>query len=165
MAGRRFTEIELSVWLNETNKWSSPSSPISTQSYRSYLTCIVREAQGTLGRECQFPRLRKSSETSLCVVPLEFRMQVFFHYDLLNPHAVRACKSSTPAKMSASKRPRLENSTEEMFGYIHNVSPMKLSRNNNSYFNAILQEKEKYNDVVCFVPEYQQILTEMEKSK
>jgi hypothetical protein len=67
--------------------------------------------------------------------------------------------------MSAPKKQRVEDSGKEILGYIHNVSPIKLSRKNNKYFNAVLQEKEKYSDVVCFVPEYQHIMTEMEKSK
>lgn len=67
--------------------------------------------------------------------------------------------------MSAAKKARVEEEPSEIMGYIHNVSPIKLSRNNNKYFNAVFQDHEKYSDLVCFVPEYNQILTEMQKAK
>ncbi|XP_052711445.1 uncharacterized protein LOC128185817 [Crassostrea angulata] len=66
--------------------------------------------------------------------------------------------------MSAAKKARVEEEPSEIMGYIHNVSPIKLSRNN-KYFNAVFQDHEKYSDLVCFVPEYNQILTEMQKAK
>lgn len=55
--------------------------------------------------------------------------------------------------MSAAKKARVEEEPSEIMGYIHNVSPIKLSRNNNKYFNAVFQDHEKYSDLVCFVPE------------
>lgn len=67
--------------------------------------------------------------------------------------------------MSAAKKARVEEKPSEIMGYIHNVSPIKLSRNNNKYFNAVFQDHEKYSELVCFVPEYNQILTEMQKAK
>ncbi|XP_062574481.1 uncharacterized protein LOC134236327 [Saccostrea cucullata] len=68
--------------------------------------------------------------------------------------------------MSAPKKPKLdEEPSGEIVGYIHSVTPIKLSRNNNKYFNAIFQDHEKYSDMVCFVPEYNVMMTEMQKSK
>ena len=39
-------------------------------------------------------------------------------------------------------------------GYLHSVSPMKMSKNSRRYFEATLQTgREAYNRVVCFSPE------------
>ncbi|XP_061169175.1 uncharacterized protein LOC133178499 [Saccostrea echinata] len=68
--------------------------------------------------------------------------------------------------MAAAKKMRLDDEQSvEVEGYVHNVSPIKVSRNNNNYFNAVFQDEEKYTDLVCFVPEYNGILKEMEKTK
>lgn len=68
--------------------------------------------------------------------------------------------------MAAAKKMKLaDDQTVEVEGYIHNVSPMKLSRNNNNYFNAVFQDEEKYVDLVCFVPEYNSVLSDMEKTR
>ena len=66
-----------------------------------------------------------------------------------------------PAKVAICRQRREE--TAELLGYIH-VSPIKLSGNNNKYFNALFQDHEKYGDPVCSVPEYNKIVN-MQKSK
>ena len=50
---------------------------------------------------------------------------------------------------SSSKQRKIdhENSTE---GYIHAVTPVKISRNGHEYFNAKIQEKQDVTDMVCF---------------
>ena len=50
---------------------------------------------------------------------------------------------------SSSKQRKIdhENSTE---GYIHAVTPVKISRNGHKYFNAKIQEKQDVTDMVCF---------------
>lgn len=51
---------------------------------------------------------------------------------------------STPAKMGKFE-------PENLQGYLHCVSSIKLSQRNVKYFNAILQtQREEYHKVVCF---------------
>ena len=53
---------------------------------------------------------------------------------------------------SPSKIPRSDSET--VVGYLHSVSPMKMSKNSRRYFEATLQTgREAYNRVVCFSPE------------
>ncbi|MES9903983.1 MAG: hypothetical protein ABW168_15075 [Sedimenticola sp.] len=48
------------------------------------------------------------------------------------------------------KRPH-ENEDNEVDGYLHEVSPIKMSRSNNRYFNAKIQtDRERYSELVCF---------------
>lgn len=57
---------------------------------------------------------------------------------------------------SPSKRARTpsEEESETLKGYLHNVSPVKLSKSNKRYFDASLQTgREEYRRVVCFAPE------------
>lgn len=49
---------------------------------------------------------------------------------------------------SSSKQRKIDESSTE--GYIHSVTPVKLSRNGFKYFNAKLQEKQDVTDMVCF---------------
>uniref|UniRef100_A0A8W8NTQ5 Uncharacterized protein n=1 Tax=Magallana gigas TaxID=29159 RepID=A0A8W8NTQ5_MAGGI len=67
--------------------------------------------------------------------------------------------------MAAPKKIKLDEQSIEVEGYVHNVSPLKVSRNNNNYFNAIFQEEGKYTDLVCFVQDYNSVLKDIEKTK
>ncbi|CAL8236106.1 unnamed protein product [Arctogadus glacialis] len=53
---------------------------------------------------------------------------------------------------SPSEVPRSDGET--VVGYLHSVSPMKMSKNSRRYFEPTLQTgREVYNRVVCFSPE------------
>uniref|UniRef100_K1PFU7 Uncharacterized protein n=1 Tax=Magallana gigas TaxID=29159 RepID=K1PFU7_MAGGI len=66
--------------------------------------------------------------------------------------------------MAAPKKIKLVEHSIEVEGYVHNVSPMKVSGNNNNYFNTIFQE-DKYIDLVCFVQDYNSVLKDIQKTK
>jgi hypothetical protein len=53
------------------------------------------------------------------------------------------------------KSPLCEHSFtgEPIIGYLHNLSPMKGSANENNYFDVSVQMKEKTIRAVCFSPE------------
>jgi ssDNA-binding replication factor A large subunit len=53
------------------------------------------------------------------------------------------------------KSPLCEHSftREPIIGYLHNLSPMKVSANENNYFDVSVQMKEKTIRAVCFSPE------------
>ncbi|VDH97070.1 Hypothetical predicted protein [Mytilus galloprovincialis] len=45
------------------------------------------------------------------------------------------------------------SSEEQENGYLHGISPLKISRNNNKYFNGKLQTKHRTFNFVCYAPE------------
>ena len=54
---------------------------------------------------------------------------------------------------------------KEVHGYLHNVSPMKVSKNQNRYFNAILQTgPHDYQDLVCYNPEKRTQMKSLEEN-
>ncbi|KAK3107578.1 hypothetical protein FSP39_017591 [Pinctada imbricata] len=63
------------------------------------------------------------------------------------------------------KKMKMLDDTETVNGYLHEVSPMKYSRNNVKYFNAIIQEKDKYTNSVCFRPEFHQNMVQLQKQR
>ncbi|XP_062583667.1 uncharacterized protein LOC134245396 [Saccostrea cucullata] len=65
----------------------------------------------------------------------------------------------------ATPEKRFKADQEEIEGYIHDVSPLKTSKNSNKYFNAVLQEAEGFSDVVCFRADLQPQLVDFEKNK
>jgi hypothetical protein len=50
-------------------------------------------------------------------------------------------------------------------GYIHDVTPVKTSRNNNKYFNAVVQQKEKFTDMVCYRSDLHDKMTDLQKNR
>lgn len=50
-------------------------------------------------------------------------------------------------------------------GYIHSVSPIKTSKNNNRYFNAVVQESDKFTDLVSYKADLHEKMEDMEKKK
>lgn len=53
--------------------------------------------------------------------------------------------------MSASKKIKIEEEKPSISGYVQNVSPIRTSRTNSRYFNAIVQtERNEYNRMACF---------------
>lgn len=55
---------------------------------------------------------------------------------------------------------------ESVCGYPQKVSPIKVSRNQNRYFNAVLQVgPEEYQDVVCFLADKRATMKSLEDTK
>lgn len=53
--------------------------------------------------------------------------------------------------MSASKKIKIDEEKPSISGYIQNVSPIRTSRTNSRYFNAVVQtERNEFNRVACF---------------
>ncbi|KAK9979869.1 hypothetical protein ABG768_013277, partial [Culter alburnus] len=56
--------------------------------------------------------------------------------------------------------------SEEILGYFHSVSPMKTSKTNSRYFNAVVQTaRQEYHDAVIFTPEKYNSIVAAERSK
>ena len=70
---------------------------------------------------------------------------------------LRSKMASTP------KKTRLE--TNSVTGFLQSISPLKTSKNNRKYFNAILQTKTGYEPVVSFKPEAHRTFEEMAFAK
>ena len=52
---------------------------------------------------------------------------------------------------SPEKKPRMESDSQNSAtGFIHSVSPMKVSQKGNNFFNAKLQEFDKVTDIVGY---------------
>ncbi|XP_070564414.1 uncharacterized protein [Ptychodera flava] len=59
--------------------------------------------------------------------------------------------------------PRSSNNVE---GFIVNVSPLKTSAKNAKYFNGVIQtQREQYQNIVCFSPDKHEVFTSLLKSK
>ena len=55
---------------------------------------------------------------------------------------------------------------KEVSGYIHKVSPVKTSKRQNRYFNAIIQTAEdEFHDIVCFNADRRNQLKSLEDTK
>ena len=55
---------------------------------------------------------------------------------------------------------------DEIEGYLHNVTPMKIAKNSNKkYFKAVFQDNTSFTDVVCFAPDVQDKMLDLEKQK
>ena len=54
---------------------------------------------------------------------------------------------------------------ESVTGFIHCVSPVKISTNGNRFFNMTIQQKDEYTDGVSFSVAAHQQMIEMSKSK
>lgn len=59
----------------------------------------------------------------------------------------------------AAKRKIKDDETE---GYLHKVSPMKMAKKGR---NAVFQEKTSFTELVCFAPDVQNKMTDLEKQK
>ncbi|CAC5416139.1 unnamed protein product [Mytilus coruscus] len=65
-----------------------------------------------------------------------------------------------------AKRPNPStSSSEEIVGYLHDISPIKTSKNNTRYFNATLQNRDEFHRLVCFSPDKLSAFTNAEKIK
>ncbi|VDI03381.1 Hypothetical predicted protein [Mytilus galloprovincialis] len=65
-----------------------------------------------------------------------------------------------------AKRPNPStSSSEEIVGYLHDISPIKTSKNNTRYFNATLQNRDEFHRLVCFSLDKLSAFTNAEKMK
>lgn len=66
--------------------------------------------------------------------------------------------------MSASKKLNLEEDKTTVSGFVQNVSPIRTSRTNSRYFNAVVQTKRnKFNRIACFDVSKHSVLTDEHK--
>ena len=55
---------------------------------------------------------------------------------------------------------------DEVEGYLHSISPVKISKNQNRYFNAMLQtDDNSYKDLVCFAADRRNELRSLQETK
>ncbi|XP_062576451.1 uncharacterized protein LOC134238343 [Saccostrea cucullata] len=74
--------------------------------------------------------------------------------------------TSSEKKRKMDENPQQSDNTETMVtGFIHCVSPVKLSANGSRYFNMTIQRKDEYTDAVSFSASAHQQMLEMSKSK
>lgn len=69
-------------------------------------------------------------------------------------------------KMASNKRPASATDSEEYQGFIHGLSPIKISRTNSKYFDFTLQiNTSNYKRVVCFDASKRPIIDSAAKGK
>jgi hypothetical protein len=55
--------------------------------------------------------------------------------------------------------------SDNVSGYIHSITPMKIAASGSRFFNLVLQQKEEYTDGVSFNVSAHQQMMEMAKKK
>lgn len=73
--------------------------------------------------------------------------------------------SSEKKRKMDENPPPSDNPVIMVTGFIHCVSPVKLSANGNRYFNMTIYRKDEYTDAVSFSASAHQEMLEMSKSK
>ena len=69
-------------------------------------------------------------------------------------------------KNMASGNSSSRKRSSDLAGFIHNVSPLKVSKNNNKYFDADFQDgSSEYKRLVCFDSRKHNTLSEAEKAR
>ncbi|XP_062597153.1 uncharacterized protein LOC134258618, partial [Saccostrea cucullata] len=72
---------------------------------------------------------------------------------------------ATPKKLAKLIVKSDETPAENIQGYVHEVSPLKTSKNNNKYFNAKFQDNESFLDMVCYRSDLLEQMKELEKNR
>lgn len=73
--------------------------------------------------------------------------------------------SSEKKRKMDENPPPSDNPVIMVTGFIHCVSPVKLSANGSRYFNMTIYRKDEYTDAVSFSASAHQQMLEMSKSK
>ena len=66
---------------------------------------------------------------------------------------------------STPKKIKMSDEEKRAIGFLHDVSPVKTSKNNRKYFNATMQTSTGYETVVSFKSEAHKSFMEMASAK
>jgi len=64
-----------------------------------------------------------------------------------------------------AKRQSTDDAATSITGFLEDVSPIKISKNNTRYFNAVLQHRDEFHKVVCFNGDQQPMFVNAVKMK